>query len=85
VLCPVTEGLCFWGEAAPYNPWKRTLLPCLSLVALALVMTVWAQREGPTPWLVYVISTILVAFAAVGFASSLWGCNRCVVRVWGTP
>jgi hypothetical protein len=82
-LCPITEGLCFWGEQAPYTPVKRLLLPLLSTVALALVVVVWSQREQPTHWLVYVVSTILLAFGVTGLTSSLWGCNRCVVRLWG--
>ncbi len=82
-LCPVTEGLCFWGELKPYNPWYRKLLPWLSVVALTIVAVVWLEQRQPPNGLVFVISTILLAFAAAGFASAFWGCNRCVVRVWG--
>jgi hypothetical protein len=82
-LCPITEGLCFWGEQAPYTLAKRRLLPFLSMVALALVVVVWSQPQQPTHWLVYVLSTILMAFGVTGLTSYLWGCNRCVVRLWG--
>ena len=79
----MTEGLCFWGELTTYSPWKRWFLPWFSLVALALVAVVWLEQRQPANWLVFVLSTILLAFAATGIASSIWGCNRCVVRVWG--
>lgn len=82
-LCPVTEGLCFWGELKPYNPLQRKLLPWLSVVALTILAVVWLEQRQPANWLVWVISTILLAFAATGLASAFWGCNRCVVRVWG--
>jgi hypothetical protein len=82
-LCPITEGLCFWGEQAPHDPWKRKILPWLSMAALALLLVAWVPQDRPPHWLAFVLSAVLLVFAAVGLASSLWGCNRCVVRVWG--
>jgi hypothetical protein len=83
VLCPITEGLCFWGERTSYTPWKRQLLPWLSLAAFTLLAVVWLEQRRPPDWFIWVISTILLAFAVTGLASAFWGCNRCVVRVWG--
>ena len=80
---PCDRRAVFLGELTPYNPWQRRLLPWFSLVALVLLAIVWLEQRQPANWLVFVLRTILLAFAITGLASARWGCNRCVVRVWG--
>jgi hypothetical protein len=39
--------------------------------------------QGPNAWMVYSIAAFLALFSLLGLVTSLWGCDRCVVRMFG--
>ena len=79
-FCGVVNTLCYWGPR-PIKSWKRPLL----LVA-SVILTVGGLAGA---WIVFeqglvvaFLSSILAALGALGIAVSLFGCNKCVARLF---
>ena len=83
-LCPTLRVICFWGERSQYAPWKRTTLLIGSpLMFAAVVAAAWFVADEPRAWVLWLVCMPLGLLAIAGLASAIWGCNSCVVRVWG--
>ena len=81
-ICPLTKFVCFWGELTVYARWRRVLIFFGSLLLLCLPLALFLY-EGPDSWMVYGLAAFLTLFSLLGLVSSIWGCNRCVVRMFG--
>ena len=81
-MCAVTRVICFWGELTPYKRWKRVFafFGSLALVALSIAVVLFEQ---PVTWFHIVLALGLGSFSSLGLIASIWGCNRCVVRMFG--
>jgi hypothetical protein len=79
----VTRVVCFWGELTPYATWKRRLLPVFSLVPILLGAATWYFGGGWGGWLLEVLAGVVLLLGLLGIAAAIFGCNRCVVRLWG--
>lgn len=82
--CPAIRRICFWGELTPYRPWERPVLFLIGLGLFAgagyfLLFTDEAQRST----VVRVLWPLLGVFGLLGAAIAIFGCDRCVVRMWG--
>jgi hypothetical protein len=76
--------VCFWGELAPYAPWKRKLLPWLALSLLVgIAACFYVVRREPNSWVILLVAAPVLLGAPLGIASAIWGCDSCVVRLWG--
>ncbi len=53
-----------------------------SLLLLCLPVPLFFY-EGQDSWMVYGLALFLVIISLLGLASSIWGCDRCVVRMFG--
>lgn len=81
-FCTVTSVVCYWGELTTYRPWKRVFAFFGSLALLAISISV-VLFEQPLTWFYVVLALGLGLFSMLGLIASTWGCNRCVVRMFG--
>jgi hypothetical protein len=49
----------------------------------AVVAAAWFVADEPRAWVLWLVCMPLGLLAIAGLASAIWGCNSCVVRVWG--
>jgi hypothetical protein len=83
-LCPITRFICFWGELRPYATWRRVVvLLCglLGVVGIGTLFWYFATREDA--WSLWVFGAPFFLFFALGVVGAAWGCNSCVVRLYG--
>ncbi len=81
-LCTITKFVCFWGELTTYARWRRVFMFFGSLLLLCLPVALFFY-EGPGSWIVYGLAAFLALFSLLGLVSSIWGCDKCVVRMFG--
>ena len=82
-LCPATGFICFWGELKPYAPWRRWVLLACSVLLAALFGGILWFSSPELHWVLWVISVSMVLISGLGVATSVVGCERCVVRLYG--
>ena len=91
-LCRTSKAVCYWPVRRAYSPRRRIALFFASLLILLLPggffyllatqpVLLLAQTGW---WLLLGLSIIGTAMSLMGIAASLWGCNGCVVRMFGT-
>lgn len=85
-LCSVVNFLCFWGDM-PQAKWKRPTLFILSFIALVgggYAVYYVVQSEGPIDIVTKSLCIFLGLVFLLGLITSVFGCNRCVARVFGS-
>jgi hypothetical protein len=83
-FCRPVNVICYWGDL-PQRAWKRPGLVVVAvLVALLIGLIAWVQASTMGLLeLMVVAGFMLVCVVAISIA--LFGCDRCVARVWGRP
>ena len=83
-LCATTRAVCFWGERTSYARWKRIMMLVISPLPLALAAALVYVSFGQSgSWFAWVLAVPVAAVGVFGFLAAIWGCDACVVRVWG--
>jgi hypothetical protein len=84
-LCSVTKIVCFWGELRPYANWRRIFVGVAG-AAMATFFTwfIWEFNNGGNGLLAWAIGLPMSALGIVGVMAAISGCNRCVVRLYGS-
>lgn len=83
-LCPTVRFVCFWGELRPYAGWRRlAVLIAASIFAIGIPTVLWLTANHPNAWELWLIAVPLFLFSVLGLLGAIWGCNSCVVRLYG--
>jgi hypothetical protein len=83
-LCPTTRILCFWGELRPYAPWRRFAVIVLStLFLIGIGVLAWQFAGHANQWVLWIVGIPVLLFSILGVLVAFWGCNACVMRLYG--
>ena len=84
-LCPTTKAICFWGELRPYATWRRIIVGVGGFVIAAFCSWfIWQFHARESGLFVWALGLPLGAVGLLGVAASVVGCDRCVVRLYGS-
>lgn len=82
--CPIVKRVSFWGERTTYAPWKRTVVFIIAaFFVLGISAVLWLGWSRPNMWAFALIGVPLLLVMALGAIVAIWGCNSCVVRMYG--
>ena len=58
------------------------LLICVAFIVGFIAVAAFLP-DKPNSWILFSLAAALGVVALLGAAAALWGCNSCVVRLWG--
>jgi len=83
-LCPAVQFVCFWGELRPHAKWRRwVVLISASIFAIGIPPLLWFSASNPNAWGLWLFAVPLFLFSILGLLGAIWGCDSCVIRLYG--